>query len=219
MTLEQIKLPSYTKGEELFNSISHGIGILFGIFSMIFLVGNSQTSNDISGSIIFSVSAIFLYLSSTIYHAVTKINIKKIFRLIDHSVIYVLITGTIIAFNMIVFSPHNPTIAIITSSVCALVSAIGIALTFIDQEKYKKIQMALYFIIGWSGLFLIYPFYRYCENFLPVLLFVLLGGILYTTGMVFYAKGKKKRYFHSIFHLFVLTGTILHFTAIYFTVR
>lgn len=215
MIYEKVKLPSYTKGEEIFNSISHGVGILFGVFVMVFCVMKATNASSIAGSVVFAVSIIVLYLSSTLYHALTAEKVKKIFRLIDHSVIFIMISGTSLAVNIISVFPHNKAYSLIVGGINIAVSVCGIALTFIDQEKYKKIQMALYMIVGWTSAVLVYPLFKYTSNPWQIALLILAGGIIYTVGTAFYAIGKKKRYFHSIFHLFVLAGTVFHFFGIY----
>lgn len=214
MIYEKVTLPAYTKGEEIFNSVSHGVGILFGIFSMIFFVLNSTTPSGIAGSIVFALSSIILYLSSTLYHALTKEKIKKIFRLIDHSVIFIMISGTTLAINIISVFPHSKAISLLAGAISLGVSIFGIALTFIDQEKYKNVQLVLYVVVSLTSVLLAYPLFKYNEAPLQIVLLVFGGGIIYGIGMVFYIVGKKKKYFHSIFHLFVLAGTVFHFFAI-----
>lgn len=214
MIYEKVTLPSYTKGEEIFNSVSHGAGIVFGIFTMIFCILNSTTPNGVLGSIVFALSSIILYSSSTLYHALTKEKIKKIFRLIDHSVIFIMITGTTLAINIISVYPHNKALSLVCALLGLAGTVIGIALTFIDQEKYKNVQLVLYVVVALPSVILAHPIFTYCENPLKIILLVFAGGAIYGIGMVFYIVGKKKKYFHSIFHLFVLTGTVLHFFAI-----
>lgn len=215
MAFQDVKLPKYTKGEEIFNSVSHALGILFGIIAMAVFLIKAASVSSVAGSVVFAVSVILLYTASTLYHGVSKDSIKKIMRLIDHSVIFILISGTSIAISLVAVYPSNKPFALIMCILNILFTGIGTALTFIDQEKYKKVQMTLYMFVGWISAVLIYPLYKYVENPWSVIILIAVGGIVYTGGTAFYAIGKNKKYFHSIFHLFVLAGTILHFFAIY----
>lgn len=212
--LDKVTLPSYTKGEEIFNSVSHGVGILFGIFTMIFCILNSTTGSGVWGSVVFAASSIVLYFSSTMYHALTKEKIKKVFRLIDHSVIFIMISGTTLAINLIAVYPYNKTVSLITGIIGLLITVVGITLTFIDQEKFKNLQLVLYVVLGFTCIFLGKPIIENNESALTIILLLFGGGIVYGIGMALYIVGKKKRYFHSVFHLFVLMGTVIHFFAI-----
>lgn len=212
--LDKVTLPSYTKGEEIFNSISHGAGILFGIFTMVFCILNSTTPSGIWGSVVFAFSSIVLYFSSTMYHALTREKIKKVFRLIDHSVIFIMISGTTLAINLIAVFPYNKPISLVTGIIGLIITVVGISLTFVDQEKFKNLQLVLYIVLGFTCVFLGKPIIENNESALTILILLLSGGIVYGIGMGLYIVGKKKKYFHSIFHLFVLAGTVIHFFAI-----
>ncbi len=211
--LQKVTLPTYSKGEEIFNAISHGLGIPLGILACVFCLLKASDVNTVIGSVVFAVSVVVLYTCSTLYHSLKRSDAKKVMRLLDHSTIFILITGTSIAMTIICVYPYNKTLAIVMSSLSFILSTVGTALTFIDQEKYKKVQMTLYMVVGWIMVVLIYPIYKNCGGTIVALIAV--GGLIYTVGVVFYALGKKKKYFHSIFHLFVLCGTILHFICIY----
>jgi hemolysin III len=214
--LEKVTLPSYTKGEEIFNGISHGVGILFAIFATVFYCFQTEESYKLAGALVFTLSAMFLYLSSTLYHALTKENIKKIFRLIDHSVIFIMITGTVMALNLITIYPVNKTLSIFGTVASIIVTIVGIALTFFDQERFKNVQLVLYVAISCIPLCGAKTLFDTNESALPITILLASGGIIYGIGMALYiiGKKKKKKYFHSVFHLFVLAGTLIHFFAI-----
>ena len=218
MNLSKVTLPVYSRTEEIINASSHGAGILLGIISFILCILKSTEINALIGNIIFSVSAIILYTCSTVYHSVRNERTKKIMRLIDHSSIFILITGTSTALSVICVFPYSPVFASVMGVISITLSIIGTVLTVVDQEKYKKVQQILYLVVGWVSALLVIPVYKYCENALELIAVVAVGGIVYTVGMVFYKIGKKKKYFHSIFHFFVLAGTILHFVAIYMAI-
>lgn len=219
MSLQNVTLPSYSKTEEIINSVSHGLGIPMGIvFCVLFLLKPISLSS-VTGSLIFVFSVIVLYSCSMLYHSLKVGTAKKVMRLLDHSVIFIMITGTILALNVICVFPYNKVLSVSTACISILLSVVGIALTFIDQEKYKKVQLILYVIVGASSLSILYPIIKYNDE--PWLSMILLGvgAIVYLIGMALYIVGKKKKYFHSIFHFFVLAGTVLHFFAIYFALN
>lgn len=215
MTLSKVTLPKYSKTEEIINAASHGAGIIIGIVAFIICFLKSNEANALAGNIIFSLSVIILYCCSTLYHSVKNTTTKKIMRLIDHSSIFILITGTSTALTVICVLPHNAAFAIAVSTTSIILSIIGTALTIIDQEKYKNVQMIMYFIVGGISVALVYPIYKYCENSITLIIIAAVGGLIYSIGTVFYKLGKKKKYFHSIFHFFVLAGTLVHLITIY----
>lgn len=214
--LEKVTLPSYTKGEEIFNGISHGVGILFAIFATVFYSVNADEAHELAGALVFTLSAMFLYLSSTLYHAITKENIKKVFRLIDHSVIFIMITGTVTALNIITIYPVNKFLSTLGTVVSLVVTITGIILTFVDQERFKNLQMILYVAISCIPIFGAKTLFDTNESALLITVLLAVGGVVYGIGMVLYIISKKKsiKYFHSVFHLFVLAGTLIHFFAI-----
>lgn len=216
MNFENVKLPTYTKGEEIFNSVTHGVGILFGLFSLIMFLLKSASRYSLIGAIIFGVSMIILYTSSTVYHALKPSYIKQIMRVVDHAVIYLLIEGTSIPIMLIGVMPYNKVFAYIMITLSITIGTVGTILTYIDQEKFKVIQTVLYMVLGWMCLVLIIPLYRYLNNAVSLIVCILLGGTIYTVGTAFLALGKKKKYFHSIFHIFVLCGSLIHFLGLYF---
>ncbi len=216
MSLQNVTLPTYSKTEEILNSVSHGLGIPMGIiFCVLFLI-KPISSIGVAGSLIFVVSVIILYTCSMLYHSLKAGVAKKVMRLLDHSVIFIMITGTILALNVICVFPHNKVFSLLSACISVVLSVVGITLTFIDQEKYKKVQLALYVIVGATSLSIIYPVIKYNREPWLSLILLAVGAVVYLIGMALYIAGKKKKYFHSIFHLFVLAGTILHFCSLYF---
>lgn len=213
MVLENVCLPYYTEKEDRANSISHIVGVIFGAIAMIILLLKSHDISHVISSIIFGAAMIILYSGSSIYHRLPRGKAKRIARLVDHSVIFVLITGTSIPLMILDVLPYYRTLAIVCISVSVVTAILGIALTFIDQEKYKKLQMVLYMVLGWMCIFLFYPIYKCDPNALLLFGLLVLGGAVYTLGTIFYSIGRFKRYYHFIFHLFILGGTVTHFLA------
>lgn len=218
MNLTKVTLPTYSKKEEQINAFSHALGIPLGIVALVVCLMKATDVHSVIGSIVFAVSVIVLYSCSTAYHSLKVSDAKKIMRIIDHSTVFILITGTSIAMTIVCIYPYNKFIAVGMSLLSFVLSTVGTALTLIDQEKYKKVQLILYLIVGWITVVLIYPIFKYCENGLEIINIVAIGGIVYTLGVIFYVIGKKKKYFHSIFHFFVLLGTILHFAGLYIAI-
>ncbi len=215
MTLEKVVLPVYSKTEEILNSISHGIGVPLGVVFLILGIQKSTLGNDLAAAIVFGLSTIVLYTCSMLYHSLKAGNAKKAMRLIDHSAIFIMITGSATAINLMSVYPHNKVFSVSVAVMSIALSILGIVLTFIDQEKYIKVQMRLYIVVGVASGVMAYPIYKYNEfSWLSVFL-VVGGGIVYMIGMAIYKIGKKKKYFHSVFHLFVLAGSCMHFAAIY----
>ncbi len=215
MSYDKIRLPVYTKTEDRANSISHIIGVGFGIVAMILLLIKSHDIPHIISSVIFGTAMIILYGSSAIYHWLAPGNPKKFARLVDHAVIFVLITGTSIPLMILDVLPYYKWLAIACISVSAVTAVLGIALTFIDQEKYNTLQMVLYMLLGWMCIFLFIPIYKSDADWLELFVMLLVGGVVYTLGTIFYAKGRFKKYYHFVFHLFILGGTVIHFLAFY----
>lgn len=216
MYFKNVKLPDYTKGEEVFNSVTHGVGVLFGLFSLIMFLLKSANLYSQIGAIIFGVSMIILYTSSTVYHVLKPSYAKKIMRVVDHAVIYLLIEGTSIPIMLVGIMPYNKVFAYIMIALSLTIGTVGTALTYIDQEKFKVVQTVLYMVLGWMCLALIIPLYKYLPNAVRLIIYILLGGTVYTVGTAFLSLGRTKRYFHSIFHLFVLCGSLIHFLGLYF---
>ncbi len=219
MAFEKVLLPTYSKTEEILNSVSHGIGILLGIVFLILGIQKSTLTNNVAGAVVFGLSTIILYTCSTLYHSLKAGTAKKAMRLIDHSAIFIMITGTATAINIISVYPHNKIFSVSVAVMSIALSVLGIVLTFIDQEKYLKVQMNLYVVVGFASGFLGIPIFKHHEFTMLTFLLVIFGGVSYMIGMALYKVGKKKKYFHSIFHLFVLAGSCLHFAAIYMNIN
>jgi len=203
----------YTLGEEIFNAVSHGVGALLSIAALVLLVvaaviGKGSASAIVS-AVIYGVSLIVLYTSSTLYHALTNETAKKVFRIFDHSSIFILIAGTYTPIALVILKDTN--LGIILFSVLWTLTVLGIILNSLSIEKFKVISMLLYVGMGWAAVLAAKPLW---ENVvLPGIILLVIGGIAYTGGLTFYGL-KKFKYMHSIWHLFVLAGSVLHFLCI-----
>lgn len=213
--LKTVKLPVYTKREEKLNAASHALGIVFGIFATAALLLKSNNISHIISSLFFGASIIVLYTASTLYHGLPLSPLKHIMRTVDHSVIYILIAGTSIPLMIMGVLPYKRVFGVIMITLSLIIELVGIFVTFFDMERFRVLSMVLYMTLGWMCVLLIYPLYKYSSHPLFLILTILSGGIVYTVGTTFLALGKKKKYFHFIFHIFVLLGTLLHFFGLY----
>ena len=213
------KLPDYTRGEELFNMISHIVGGAFGIAVLVLCVVISALHKDpfaVVGSAVYGASMILLYTVSSVYHGLNPNMGKKVMQIIDHCTIYLLIAGTYTPILLTVIREKSPVTAWVLFGVEWGLAALAATLTAIDLKKYSKFSMLCYVGMGWG---IVFATKTAIETIaFPGLMLLLAGGISYTVGAVLYGVGKKHRYVHSIFHLFVVVGSILQFFCILFWV-
>lgn len=218
MTRTKLKdriLPDYTKKEELINSISHAAGVGFGfvaLISCIIISVNHGDSVAVFSSIIYGMSMIFLYSMSGIYHAIPPSITKKVFQIIDHCAVYILTAGSYTPVLLCAVRQYNPLKSYIMFGLVWGLSTLCIVFNSIDLKKYRVFSMICNIGIGWFIIIELKPLYI---NFgsAPVSL-LLAGGLCYTLGAILYGIGSSKRYFHSVFHFFVLAGSILHYLTI-----
>ena len=201
----------YSLKEETLNAITHGLGTLLSISGLIFLVVlsfNVGTTLTLVTSIIYGVSLIMLYSSSTLYHSFKDPRITKILRTVDHCSIFLLIAGTYTPFTLITL---NGSIGYILFSVIWIFAIIGIVLNIVDLKKYAKLSLICYVAMGWSIIFAIKPLVENLNR--NGLILLVSGGLFYTVGIIFY-KMKKTQYMHAVWHIFVLLGSVSHFVAV-----
>jgi len=210
---EKIAIPQYSLSEELMSAISHGIGALLGVAGLVLCIVISAihgSAISVVASCIYGVTIILLYTMSTLYHSLKVNNAKRVFRIIDHCSIYLLIAGSYTPYTLVTLKgAWGWTIFGVIWGAAIL----GIVLNSIDIKKYKKISMVLYILMGWMVLIAIKPLLNSLAK--PGFILLLIGGILYTIGAIFYGIGRKKKYMHSVFHIFVLAGSIFQFFSIY----
>lgn len=202
-----------TRGEELANSISHGIGLVAALVATPFLLVRAAEHDDTAflvGVAIFALAIVFQYLSSSLYHALPVGRAKQILRVIEHSAIFILIAGTYTPF----------TLGVLRGSwgwtLCALVwtlALVGVVLKSSNRLFHPRLSNALFLVMGWLILVAVKPM---LDN-VPMagLLWLLAGGLAYTIGVAFYAASSRVRYAHFTWHLFVMLGTVCHYFAVY----
>ncbi len=213
--LRDRQLPDYTRGEEIFNMVSHIVGGGLGVIALIVCVVVSALKGSvwcIVSSIIYGISLILLYTMSSIYHGLRPNMGKKVLQVLDHCSIYFLISGTYTPIALCAIRPQFPVWGWLIFGFVWGVSAVAVVFTAIDLKKYAKLSMVCYIGLGWCVVLALKP--TIASVPMGGLVWLLIGGIAYTVGAVLYGLGRKKRYMHSIFHLFVLLGSICHFITI-----
>lgn len=205
-------LPTYTKGEEIFNMVSHIVGGVAGIVTIVLasvIGGIHHNPYGIVSGIIFGISMIFLYTMSSLYHGLSpNTKAKKVFQILDHCAIFILIAGSYTPFALCTLREYSTSLGWTIFGIVWGFAVLGIILNSIDLKKFKLFSMICYLAMGWCIIIK--------GNILPELLgmagfiLLLLGGIIYTIGAILYGVGKKHKYMHSVFHLCVFLGNILH---------
>ena len=211
-------LPGYTRGEELFNMISHIVGGVFAFVALVLTVVMAAHNGDVWGVVaasIYGVSMLLLYTMSSIYHGLKAPMPKRVFQVIDHCAIFLLIAGSYTPLTLCALRPQYPVLAWWLFGIVWGVAILGITLNAIDIKKYAVFSMVCYLAMGWCVVLMIKPLLTAVE--IQGLLLLVAGGIAYTIGAVLYGVGKKRlKYMHSVFHLFVVVGSVFHFFCILF---
>lgn len=201
----------YTVGEEIFNSISHGVGVLLSIAALVLLIVFAAIYSDgygLASALVYGISLILLYTMSMVYHIVQNEKGKKVLRIFDHCSIFILIAGT---YTPYLLGPLRGALGWTIFGIIWGVTVVGILLNAISLERFKIISLVCYVLMGWGIVLSIKPL---AQN-LPTggLWLLIAGGLVYTVGIIFYVM-KKYRYMHSVWHLFVLAGSICHYFSI-----
>jgi hemolysin III len=209
---------NYSAKEERYNTYSHAIGVGFGVIAGAFLLQKAIASQNpwaIASDIVFVISMVLMYLSSTLYHAEKNQKTKAIRRKFDHAAIYVQIAGSYTPFTLGVLR-ENGSWGWSLFGIIWAAAIFGISLSFMNLKKGSKLETICYVAMGWVVVIAFKPLIDSlgATNSMPVLYWLIAGGLSYTVGAVLYSF-KKIQYTHAIFHLFVLGGSICHFVAIW----
>ena len=210
------KLPAYTKGEEIMNMVTHIVGGTLGIIVLVLSILRAIPSGSpltIAGTGVYGFSMVALYTISSVYHGLHPHTGKKVMQIIDHCTIYLLIAGTYTPILLTGFVPVYPLIGWALLAAQWSLAALAITLTAIDLKKYNVFSMIAYIGMGWGIIFFLDKAITVMSE--PGFYLLLAGGIAYTVGAVLYGIGAKKKWFHSVFHIFVVLGSLLQFLAIY----
>lgn len=201
--------------EELINSITHGVALVLSVVGfgvLLALAIMHGTVWQIAGCAVFGLTLIFLYTASTLYHSLRSPRAKSIFKIVDHSAIYLLIAGTYTPFTLVNL---RGTVGWILFALIWALTAIGIAFQFFHVDRFKVLSAATYVLMGWLGVVAIKPLIAAVPFAGLVWLFA--GGFFYTFGVVFFAC-KRIPYNHAIWHVFVMAGSLCHYFAVLFSV-
>ena len=214
--LKDRELPTYTRGEEIFNMVSHIVGGAIGLIGMVLCIIFSavhQNGYAIVGSIIYGISMIFLYTMSSIYHGLKPTRkAKKVMQILDHCTIYVLIAGTYTPILLSSIMKVDQVAAWTMLAIVWIFAILGIVLNAIDLKQFRVFSMICYIAMGWCIIFRIDLVIKSLG--MTGFILILLGGIIYTLGTILYGIGRKVKYMHSMFHLCVVIGTSLQLIAI-----
>ena len=197
--------------EEIANTISHGLGLVLALVALTVLVLSAMRAGDVRfliGVSVFGATMILLYLASTLYHSTTHEAAKGMFRMFDHTAIFLLIAGTYTPFALGVL--RGPWGWSMLAAVWTL-AIVGIVLKVIARTRHSRISIALYVVMGWMAIVAVKPMFALIPA--PGILLIFAGGIAYTGGLAFFAA-QRIRYNHFIWHLFVIAGTTCHFFAV-----
>jgi len=197
---------------EVYNAITHGLGVVFGVIALILLLFKAETSHEYLAYSIYGASIIILFLASTLYHSLSFTKFRQLFRTIDHSAIFILIAGTYTPYMLLSVSGSKGMgflIAIWAMAVVGIVLKIG----FFEQSK--KLGTIIYLVMGWLCVLIFGDMYQALGK--NGLILMALGGAFYSIGVIFY-KNKELNFSHVIWHLFVLAGAVFMFLSIYFYV-
>ena len=209
-------LPSYTKGEEICNMVTHIVGGVLGVVALVLCVVLASIHHNVYGIItgaIFGISMITLYVMSSVYHGLSpRVKGKKVMQILDHCTIYFLIAGSYGPFALCTLREHNTATGWTVFGIIWLMAIIGTVFTAIDLKKYKLFSMICYLVMGWCIIVKINLVLELLG--MTGFILLLLGGIVYTIGALIYVIGKKHKYMHSVFHICIFIGSLLHFLCV-----
>ena len=212
--LKDRDLPDYTRGEERFNMISHIVGGALGAAALVLCVVRAALHGDgwgVVGGAVFGLSMIALYTMSSVYHGLRPGMGKRVLQVIDHCTIYFLIAGTYTPLLLSAMRPIDPAASWVLFAVVWSLTILATVFTAIDLRRYRAFSMVCYIGIGWAIIFKAPLLIRAVG--MGGFWLILAGSVSYTVGAVLYGMGKKHRYMHSVFHLFVVAGSVLHLLA------
>ena len=209
--LQMISLPKYSLGEELFNSISHGLGALLGLAALVLMAVRARSASAMVSVCLFGLAMVQLYTVSCVYHGLSpRLLGKKVLRVIDHCNVYLLVLGTYIPVSLLGVGGVRGWLLL--GLVC-LFTALGVVCTAVNVDRYQLVSVICHLLSGWSILLGLPELLRHVGQ--PGLVWMVSGGVMYSVGAVLYGLGKRKKYRHCVFHVFCLLGTFCHFWAIY----
>lgn len=209
------QLPNYSRREEIFNSASHVVGAVFGIYvliSCLIKAAASPGAMSIASAIVYGICTVILFMMSGIYHGVVAVPPKKVLQIIDHCCVFLMFAGTYTPILLCGLYKSYRTLAIVMLIVVYTVTAVGIVLKCIDLKRYHIPTLIMQIATGWLVAAISVPLCRAIG--LKDLLLIIAGGLFYTVGAILYHKGSTKKYYHCVFHIFVLAGYFIQYLGI-----
>ena len=215
VSYHQTAVKSYTPIEEVFNSLSHGVGVLFGLIALVLLTMKAlhlDAAVPLTGVVIYGMSIVFLFLASTLYHAIPHQPTKRVFKIIDHSAIYLLIAGSYTPFLLLTI---DRSFGVVLMIVIWTLAVVGIIFKVFFVHRFQTLSLITYLGMGWLA---VVASFQLIQN-LPFYGLALLvgGGIAYSLGTIFF-KVRRIPFNHAIWHVFVLVGSVFHFLTVYYFV-
>lgn len=214
--LDSIKLVDYSRKEDWVNSITHIIGAVFALVVTVLCVARGITLNRVDYvvlSLIYGITMLSVFVCSSVYHGLRPNKAKKVMRVVDHAMINFMIVGTITPYMVLAVAPLNPIMGWTLLIACWIAAITAVVITFTLFNKTKVIQMVLYMVIGWSSFMTVFVLWKHFSK--DAIFLMVTGGIAYTIGAILYGIGRKKRYIHAVFHIFIILGAVLHFLGLY----
>ena len=207
-------LPVYSRGEEIMNMVTHIVGGGLALLGGIFCVWKAAdlTAVDLAGALVYCLSMVGVYTMSSVYHGLRAGTSKKVMQVIDHCAIYFLIAGTYTPVMITGFLPVFPAVGWGLLIMQWALTALAVTLTAIDLKKYKAFSMTCYICMGWG--IILFMKQAMAVMTMPGFYWLLAGGIAYTIGAVLFGLGKKLPWMHSVFHIFVILGSLFQYLAI-----
>ncbi len=212
---KKIRIPDYSLGEEITNSITHGLGAIFALVALVLMIAKAAVNGNTA--LCFTVLSVYgsfmfiTYVISCVYHGLSpRLKGKAVLRVIDHCDVYLLVLGTIIPVALLGVQGFYGWLLF---TLALMLNVVGIVFTAIDVDKYSKISVFCHLLSGWCVCFFIRPLVANAS--VNCFWLILAGGVSYSIGAILYWLGKKVKYMHSVFHVFVLAGSVLQWLAIY----
>lgn len=203
----EVRIPDYTIGEEIFNAVSHGLGALLGVAALVLMVIKAHGILPETVVSLFGIAIVQLYTISCVYHALSpQMKGKKVMRVIDHCNVYLLVLGTYLPVALLGVSGR---VGWLLLGIVFVFSVLGIIATAVNVDRYQVISVVCHLLSGWSILLGIPSLLQSMGA--RGLMYLILGGVMYSIGAILYGRGKTKKYRHCVFHVFCLIGTFFHF--------
>lgn len=214
--LDSIKLVNYSRKEDWVNSITHIVGAVFAIAAIVLCIIRAIQLRRVDYlllSLVYGITMLAVFVCSSVYHGLNPNNGKKVMRIVDHAMINFMIVGTITPYTVVAVAPINPIMGWSLLIACWVAAITSVVMTFTLFNKTTAIRMVLYLVIGWSSFMTVFVLWNHFNK--NAIILMIAGGVAYTVGAILYGIGAKKKYFHAVFHIFIIIGALLHFLGLY----